>query len=257
MQLAPRMVINRLRTRKNLIVELHAASDEFRDLGAGALPILLQLLSAVSPRPQPSQPTHATPRYEHARITAARRSRNHSSSTRGSRGQPHATHRVRALRRRRPRLALESSCYGRGHGVAAAEDRARPRREHRRAQRRRRPGGCDALDVRTIVSTRKGVSKQAKSSENAWLRSAAAMASARGRSPNAPHGSSAANFCKGRRQNSPRNAATCVEIKILRRVRPESPRRPPRHRRYIFSMAWRCRFLPARRKQRGDVIAEK
>ena len=29
----------------------------------------------------------------------------------------------------------------------------------------------------------------------------------------------------------------CVEIKILRRVRPESPRRPPRHRRDACSMA--------------------
>ena len=34
---------------------------------------------------------------------------------------------------------------------------------------------------------------------------------------------------------------TCVEIKILRRVRAESSRRPPRHR----------------RNQRGHVIAEK
>ena len=37
----------------------------------------------------------------------------------------------------------------------------------------------------------------------------------------------------------------CVEIKILRRVRAESPRRPPRHRRDACSMAWRCRFLAA------------
>ena len=35
----------------------------------------------------------------------------------------------------------------------------------------------------------------------------------------------------------------CVEIKILRRVRAESSRRPPRHRRAACSMAWRCRFL--------------
>ena len=41
----------------------------------------------------------------------------------------------------------------------------------------------------------------------------------------------------------------------LRRVRPESPRRPPRHRRDTCSMAWRCRFLTARRSQRGHVIA--
>jgi len=32
----------------------------------------------------------------------------------------------------------------------------------------------------------------------------------------------------------------CVEIKILRHVRAESSRRPPRHRRDACSMAWRC-----------------
>ena len=52
-------------------------------------------------------------------------------------------------------------------------------------------------------------------------------------------------------------APTCVEIKILRRVRAESSRRPPRHRRDTCSMAWRCRFFTARRSQRGHVIAEK
>ena len=35
--------------------------------------------------------------------------------------------------------------------------------------------------------------------------------------------------------------AACVEIKISRRVRAESSRRPPRHRRDACSMAWRCR----------------
>ena len=39
----------------------------------------------------------------------------------------------------------------------------------------------------------------------------------------------------------------CVEIKILRRVRADSMRRPPRHRRDACSMAWRYRFLAARR----------
>ena len=33
---------------------------------------------------------------------------------------------------------------------------------------------------------------------------------------------------------------------ILRRVRPESSRRPPRHRRDACSMAWRCRFITTR-----------
>jgi hypothetical protein len=37
----------------------------------------------------------------------------------------------------------------------------------------------------------------------------------------------------------------CAEIKILRRVRAESSRRPPRHRRDACSMAWLCRFLSA------------
>ena len=50
---------------------------------------------------------------------------------------------------------------------------------------------------------------------------------------------------------------TCVKIKILRRVRTESSRRPARHRRDACSMAWRCRFLAARRSQDGHVIAEK
>ena len=49
----------------------------------------------------------------------------------------------------------------------------------------------------------------------------------------------------------------CVEIKILHRVRAESSRRPPRHRRDACSMAWRCQFLTARASQDGRVIAEK
>ena len=51
--------------------------------------------------------------------------------------------------------------------------------------------------------------------------------------------------------------AHCVEIKILRRVRAESSRRPPRRRRDACSMAWRCRFLAARPSQDARVIAEK
>ncbi len=45
------------------------------------------------------------------------------------------------------------------------------------------------------------------------------------------------------------DAATCVEIKILRR--------PPRHRRDACSIAWWCRFLTARPSQHGRSIAEK
>ena len=52
-------------------------------------------------------------------------------------------------------------------------------------------------------------------------------------------------------------AKSCMEIKILRRVRAESSRRPPRHRRDACSMAWRCQFLTARPSQDGHVIAEK
>ena len=50
-------------------------------------------------------------------------------------------------------------------------------------------------------------------------------------------------------------ASTCVEIKILRRARTESPRRPPRHQRDACSMAWRCRFLAARPSQDSRAIA--
>ena len=50
-----------------------------------------------------------------------------------------------------------------------------------------------------------------------------------------------------------RCVTTCVEIKILRRVRAESSRRPLRHRRDACSMAWRCRFLTTQRSQHGRV----
>ena len=52
----------------------------------------------------------------------------------------------------------------------------------------------------------------------------------------------------------------CVEIKILRRVRAESSRRPPRHRRDACSMAWRCRSSPLDRARtaasspRNDLV---
>ena len=38
-------------------------------------------------------------------------------------------------------------------------------------------------------------------------------------------------------------APTCVEIKILRRVRAESSRRPPRHRRDACSLMYRMRYI--------------
>ena len=53
-----------------------------------------------------------------------------------------------------------------------------------------------------------------------------------------------------------RDVPTCVEIKILRRVRAEPSRRPPRHRRDACSMAWRCRFVTARPSQHDRVVAE-
>ena len=61
-------------------------------------------------------------------------------------------------------------------------------------------------------------------------------------------------------RSNPRSIQTevsiCVEIKILRRVRAESSRRPPRHRRDACS-AWWCSFLTARPSQDGRVIAER
>jgi hypothetical protein len=48
----------------------------------------------------------------------------------------------------------------------------------------------------------------------------------------------------------------CVKIKSSRRLRAESSRRPPRHRRDACSMAWRYRFLTARPRQDGRVIAD-
>ena len=63
-------------------------------------------------------------------------------------------------------------------------------------------------------------------------------------------------FCSSARAfPSAASSPSCVEIKIIRRVRAESSRRPPRHRCDACSMAWRCRFLAARRDQRGRVIA--
>ena len=40
-------------------------------------------------------------------------------------------------------------------------------------------------------------------------------------------------------------------------IRAASSRRPPRNRRDTCSMAWRCRFLTARRSQHARVVAEK
>ena len=68
------------------------------------------------------------------------------------------------------------------------------------------------------------------------------------------------SLAPGPRLTDPAFAAAvlnCVEIKILRRVRAEPSRRPPRHRRDACSMTWRCRFVTARRSQHGRVIAEK
>ena len=48
----------------------------------------------------------------------------------------------------------------------------------------------------------------------------------------------------------------CVEIKILRRVRAESSRCPPRHRHNACSIAWWYSFLTARSSPDGRAIAE-
>ena len=49
-----------------------------------------------------------------------------------------------------------------------------------------------------------------------------------------------------RREAAILHVGPCVEIKFTER----SLRRPPRHRRDACSMAWRCRFLTARRAAR-------
>ena len=64
-------------------------------------------------------------------------------------------------------------------------------------------------------------------------------------------------WCFKAYQENDREVVNTVEIKILRRVRAESSRPPPRHRRDACSMAWRYRFLTARPSQDGRVIAEK
>ena len=61
----------------------------------------------------------------------------------------------------------------------------------------------------------------------------------------------------GAEQEAADRLEACVEIKILRRVRAASSRRPPRHRRDACSTAWRCRFLADRPSQDGRVVAEK
>ena len=62
---------------------------------------------------------------------------------------------------------------------------------------------------------------------------------------------------KSRTMQQLANGRTLCGNQNLRRVRAESTRRPPRHRRDACSMAWRCRFLTARPSQDGRVIAEK
>ena len=49
----------------------------------------------------------------------------------------------------------------------------------------------------------------------------------------------------------------CVEIKILRRVRAESSRHPPCHRRDACSTAWRCGSYMTRFSHQDRVVAEK
>jgi hypothetical protein len=51
--------------------------------------------------------------------------------------------------------------------------------------------------------------------------------------------------------------ATCVETKCRGASSPTAHSWPPRHRRDACSMAWRCRFIAARRSQHSHVIVEK
>ena len=51
--------------------------------------------------------------------------------------------------------------------------------------------------------------------------------------------------------------ATCVEIKLSRRVSATAESWPPRHRRDATSMAWRCGSYTTRFSHQGRVVAEK
>ena len=136
-----------------------------------------------------------------------------------------------AMRRPRPRIAaaLTTTTTGPGPTTPAPAHAAAPRAAPVVASRK--PAAAARDEPRTIA---RGSRRSRRSGFFCFTAVQAARAVSRGLS-----------------------AATCVEIKVLRRVRAESSRRPPRHQRDACSMAWRCRFLAARPSQVGRVIAEK
>ena len=67
----------------------------------------------------------------------------------------------------------------------------------------------------------------------------------------------AAPFCKKWAKLDEKSRKQLVERCVKIKIRAESSRRPPRHRRAACSTAWRCWFLTARRSQDGRVITEK
>ena len=109
-------------------------------------------------------------------------------------------------------------------------------------------GSCDALVPRLLAC-------DAALGDKVWREVAAKDRGFLGHRVGATKPAAVVAACAARERVA--KVTSCVEIKILRSVRAEPSRRPPRYRRDACSMAWRCRFLTARRNQRGRAIAEK
>ena len=130
----------------------------------------------------------------------------------------------------------------------------RPQNRLLRAEARARKGGGPGFGSRR----RRGVGLQARDDDARRGAAAARFIKAvavRRALPRAPRRRTDERAREGRAVVD--GVTGCVEIKILRLVRAKPSRRPPRHRRDACSMAWRCRFVTARRSWNGHVIAEK
>ena len=120
----------------------------------------------------------------------------------------------------------------------------------------------DAMEIRIVATGDDGGRQHTREfsshSTTAGARGARVRGSATGRRacPRCSASASASACSAPPDPRASRQGGACVEIKILRRVRAESSRRPPRHRHDACSMAWRCRFLAARPSQVGRVIAD-
>ena len=101
-----------------------------------------------------------------------------------------------------------SSQDSRSHRLISTQARAEDDGVDRPAQRARRPADGPGVDVRAPGVRGRDVGPQQQG----------------------PGAATLARRAKGGLLGAAALAATCVEIKILRRVRPESPRRFPRHR---------------------------